>query len=101
MTEQHLSELDQLARDIYDYAASKLTDYFLKEYGNRKRGSFDEQMEDFHLVAERASIYLMGNVLAIMNEATVEESIAVHNKHLRSMVQTIRSMSANTNGLPN
>ena len=98
MTEKHIADLDEVARSIYNYAANQITAFIEREYGAKPDGPLDNQLEDFHLIAERASIYLMGNALAIMDEEAEEESILVQNKHLRSMIRTIRNMAQTTNG---
>ena len=101
MTQKHISDIDQVARDIYNYAANHITAFLQQEYGSQQGDTLGQQMEDFHLIAERASVYLMGNVLAIMDESAQEESIAVQNQHLRKMIIMLRGMTAPTNGILN
>ena len=98
MAEKHLTDIDQVARDIYTFAAQKINAFIEDEALREEQYPAEAQLEDFHLIAERASIYLLGNAIAAMDESVQEECIRVHNKHLRSAINAIRSTSRGFNG---
>ncbi len=98
MTQKHIEKIDIEARDIYNYAAGKISAFMQKEYSNASGETLSDQIGDFHLIAERACVYLMGNVLAMLNPSEEEEAIQTLNKHLHSMVRTIRQMTPDSNG---
>ena len=98
MTEKHLERIDAEARRIYDYAADTISSFMQKEYEKTPEDTLADQIDDFHLIAERACVYLMGNVLAVLDPSAEEEALLTLNKHLRSMVRTIRQMTPDPNG---
>ena len=98
MAQRHIDDIDQVAREIYSFAAQRINAFMEKEQQHREQYPVASQLEDFHLIAERASIYLMGNAIAALDESVQEECIEVQNKHLRAVISTIRSMSVAPNG---
>ena len=98
MTEKHLEKIDAEARKIYNYAADSISSFFQSEYGNSPEDTLQNQIGDFHLIAERACVYMMGNVLAMLDLPAEEEAILTLTRHLRSMARTIRQMTPDPNG---
>ena len=101
MTDEHLTAVDNVARDIYNYAAGRITAFLQETYSQSAEGAVSEQFNDFHLIAERACVYIMGNYLAVSDTSAEEDSIKMLNKHLRSMANTIRQMAPDPNGMLN
>lgn len=100
MARKHLEKIDSEARDIYNYAADKVSAFMQKEHGQSSENTLSDQINDFHLIAERACVYLMGNVLAMLDPAVEEEAMLTLNKHIRSMARTIRNMTPDPNAKP-
>lgn len=98
MTENHLEKIDAQARKIYNYAADSISSFLRSEYERLPDDTLQNQIGDFHLIAERTCVYMMGNVLAMLDPSVEEEAILTLNKHLRSMARTIRQMTPDPNG---
>ena len=99
-TAKRLQKIDDEARNIYNFAASKISAFMEKEYSQSSEGTLPDQIGDFHLFAERACVYLMGNVLALLDPSVEDEAILTLNKHIRSMTRTIRQMTPDPNIKP-
>ena len=64
MTKKHQAELTAVAEKIYDLAANEIQTYINKTYGKNQENTLAQQLEDFHVIADTASSYLMGNAMA-------------------------------------
>ena len=89
VTDKHIADIDQIARDIYSFAAQKISSFIEDEQGRR---------EQYPIDAQRASIYLLGNAIAALDQSVQDECIKVQNKHLRSVINTIRHMTPTSKG---
>ncbi len=98
MTDMRLEKIDAQARKIYNFAADSISSFLQREYEKAPENSIKKQIGDFHLIAERTCVYLMGNVLAVLDPSVEEETILTLNKHLRSMARAIRQMAPDPNG---
>ena len=98
MNEKQLEKVDNEARDIYNFAAGKISAYLKKEYEDTPGNTLHDQIAEFHLIAERTCVYIMGNVLSMLNTEAAEEAILTLNKHIRSMAQALRHMTPEPNG---
>ena len=56
MTEKHREKIDTEVRDIYNYAADKISDFMRKECDDAPGYTLSEQLGDFPLILERADV---------------------------------------------
>ncbi len=69
MDKKHQAELTKVAEKIYDMAANEIQVYINKTYGGKEENTLTAQLEDFHVIADTASSYLMGNAMAMVEES--------------------------------
>ena len=73
MDKKHQAELTAVAEKIYDLAANEIQAYINKTYGKNQENTLAAQLEDFHVIADTASSYLMGNAMAMVEETYVKQ----------------------------
>ena len=69
MTKKHQADLTAVAEKIYDLA----------------------ELEDFHVIADTASSYLMGNAMAMVEESCWNDDLKTLNTHVRQIATYVAS----------
>lgn len=85
MTKKHQAELTAVAERIYDLAANEIQSYINKTYGKNEGNTLAAQLEDFHVIADTASSYLMGNAMAMVDESCWNDDLKTLNIHVRQI----------------
>lgn len=91
MTKKHQAELNAIAERIYDLAANEIQDYINKTYGKNQGNTLSQQLEDFHVVADTAASYLMGNAMAMVDESCWNDDLKTLNTHVRQIATYVSS----------
>ncbi len=91
MTKKHQTELTIVAERIYDYAADAIQAYIKKTYGKNQENTLAAQLEDFHVIADTAASYLMGNAMAMVDESCWIEDLKTLNTHVRQIATYVAS----------
>ena len=91
MTKKHQNELSLLAQKIYDMAANEIQAYINKTYGGQKENTLEQQLEDFHVIADDVSAYLMGNVMAMVDESCWADDLKTLNEHVKTVATYVVS----------
>lgn len=91
MTKKHQAELTTIAEKIYNYAANEIQEYINMTYGGRLENTLAAQLEDFHIIADTASSYLMGNAMAMVEESCWNDDLKTLNTHVRQMATYVAS----------
>ena len=91
MTKAHQTELTQIARKRYDLAANELQAYINKTYCEKQGNTLALQLEDFHLIADEVSAYLMGNAMAMVDESCWNDDLKTLNTHIRQIATYVAS----------
>ena len=86
MDKKHYNELVMLSQEIYDQAADKLTNYCANRYCGISNDTTEQQLEDYLLVAEETSAFLLGNALSLLDPESQEEEIQRFVKDLRRVI---------------
>ena len=89
MTKQHQNELTLVAQRIYDLAAEEIQKYINKTYGEKKENTLEQQLEDFHLIADEVSAYMMGNAMAMMDEDCWNDDLKTLNGQIRQIAEYV------------
>ncbi len=89
MTKKHQAELTTVAEKIYDLAANEIQTYINKTYGGQQENSLAAQLEDFHVIADTASSYLMGNAMAMVEESCWDDDLKTLNTHVRQIAKYV------------
>jgi len=85
MTKKHQTELTAVAEKIYDLAANEIQTYINKTYGKNQENTLAQQLEDFHVIADTAASYLMGNAMAMVDESCWDNDLKTLNQHVRQI----------------
>ncbi len=88
---KHQQELDELVSRIYDAAADMMTDYCEKTYGSSSENTIEQQLDDYINVAQRASSYLLGNALAMIDPEQDEELIKESVNRIQAVAEYVRA----------
>lgn len=91
MDKKHQAELTTIAEKIYDLAANEIQAYINKTYGKNKENTLAAQLEDFHVIADTASSYLMGNAMAMVEESCWADDLKTLNIHVRQIATYVAS----------
>ena len=91
MTKKHQAELTAVAEKIYDLAANEIQAYINKTYGKNQENTLTQQVEDFHVIADTASSYLMGNAMAMVEESCWNDDLRTLNTHVRQIATYVAS----------
>ena len=91
MTKKHQEELTAVAEKIYDLAANEIQSYINKTYGKKQDNTLAEQLEDFHVIADTAASYLMGNAMAMVEESCWDNDLKTLNQHVRQIAAYVAS----------
>ena len=91
MTKKHQAELTAVAEKIYDLAANEIQAYINKTYGKNQENTLTQQVEDFHVIADTASSYLMGNAMAMVEESCWNDDLKTLNTHVRQIATYVAS----------
>lgn len=85
MTKKHQAELTAVAEKIYDLAVNEIQTYINKAFGGKKENTLEAQLEDFHIIADEAAAYLMGNAMAMVDESCWNDDLKTLNGHIRQI----------------
>ena len=91
MTKKHQAELTAVAEKIYDLAANEIQAYINKTYSKNQENRLAQQLEDFHVIADTASSYLMGNAMAMVDESCWNDDLKTLNTHVRQIATYVAS----------
>ena len=91
MTKKHQAELTGVAEKIYDLAANEIQAYINKTYGKNQENTLEQQLEDFHVIADTAASYLMGNAMAMVDESCWNDDLKTLNTHVRQIASYVAS----------
>ena len=91
MDKNHQTELTAIAQKIYNFAANEIQDYINKSYGDNQENTLAAQLEDFHVIADTASSYLMGNAMAMVDESCWNDDLKTLNTHVRQIATYVAS----------
>ena len=91
MDKKHQAELTAVAERIYDYAADAIQAYINKTYGKNQENTLAVQLEDFHVIADTAASYLMGNAMAMVEESCWNDDLKTLNIHIRQIATYVAS----------
>ena len=91
MTKKHQAGLTAVAEKIYDLAANEIQAYINKTYGKNQENTLTQQLEDFHVIADTASSYLMGNAMAMVEESCWNDDLKTLNTHVRQIATYVAS----------
>ena len=69
MDAKHYSELINLSQKIYEDATDRITNYCAARYCGIGNDATGQQLEDYLLVAQETSAFLIGNALALLSPA--------------------------------
>ena len=86
MDTKHYNELIELSQEIYDQATDKLTNYCSAKYCGIANDTMEQQLQDYLLVAEETSAFLLGNALALLTPESQEKEIETFTKNLRRII---------------
>ena len=89
MTKKHQAELTAVAERIYDLAANEIQAYINKTYSGKQENTLADQLEDFHVIADTASSYLMGNAMAMVEESCWDNDLKTLNTHVRQIAKYV------------
>ena len=89
MNKKHQAELTKVAEKIYDIAANEIQDYINKTYSGKPENTLAAQLEDFHVIADTASSYLMGNAMAMVEESCWDNDLKTLNLHVRQIAKYV------------
>ena len=89
MTKKHQAELTAVAERIYDLAANEIQSYINKTYGKNEKNTLAAQLEDFHVIADTTSSYLMGNAMAMVDETCWNDDLKTLNTHVRQIAKYV------------
>ena len=94
MTKKHQNELTLVAQKIYDMAANEIQSYINKTYGGKQENTLAQQLEDFHVIADEVSAYLMGNAMAMVDETCWADDLKTLNEHIRTIATYVAGNQA-------
>lgn len=90
---KHQQELDELVSRIYEAAADMITDYCEKTYGSDPENTLEQQLDDYINVAQRASSYLLGNALALIDPDQDGELIKESVDRIQAVADYVRAQA--------
>ena len=85
MTKRHQTELMNVAEKVYDAAVGEIQEYINKTYGSRTENTLEQQLEDYHIIAEEVAAFLMGNAMAMIDESSWDEDLQALTRHVRQV----------------
>ncbi len=91
MTKKHQAELTAIAEKIYDLAANEIQAYINKTYSKNQENTLAQQLEGFHVIADTAASYLMGNAMAMVEESCWNDDLKTLNTHVRQIATYVAS----------
>ena len=91
MNKKHQAELTKVAEKIYDLAANEIQLYINKTYSKKQENTLAAQLEDFHIIADEATAYLMGNAMAMVDESCWNDDLKTLNTHIRQIAAYVAS----------
>lgn len=91
MNKKHQAELTAVAEKIYDLAANEIQAYINKTYSNNQENTLPQQLEDFHVISDEVSAYLMGNAMAMVDEACWNDDLKTLNGHILQIANYVAS----------
>ena len=86
MDKKRYNELILLSQKIYDGANQQLKEYFEKAYAGAGPESMGDQLEDWLMLTEETSVYLLGNALAMLEPESREAEIRSFEENLRKVI---------------
>lgn len=86
MDKKRYNELVLVSQRIHDYANQQIRDYLEKTYADSDEGSMGDQLEDWLFVAEKSTVYSLGNVLAMLEPESQEVEIRTFEDNLRKVI---------------
>ena len=86
MDKKHYNELILLSQKMYDGANQQLKEYFEKAYAGAGPESMGSQLEDWLVLTEETSMYLLGNALAMLEPESQEAEIRTFTENLRKVI---------------
>ena len=89
MTKKHQDELTTVAEKIYDYAADAIQIYINRTYGKNQENTLEQQLEDFHVIADTVASYLMGNAMAMVEESCWNDDLKTLNTHVKQIAKYV------------
>ncbi len=95
MNKAHYNELVMVSQEIHDLTNDKLKAYFEKAYATADEGSMSQQLEDWLCIAEEASAFLLGNVIAMLDADSQEAEIKTFEENLRRVIKLVSSKQNN------
>ena len=87
---KHIQELEKVAAEIYDLAANKISTYINKTYGNNPDNTEIQQLQDFLIIADEVSAYLMGNAMALTDSKHDERNLSELVAHIKQVTDYVR-----------
>ncbi len=85
MTKKHQQKLTEIASKIYDLATIEIQNYLNETYGDNPGDTFANQIEDFHVIADEVSAFLMGNAMALTHESCWDDDLKTLGQHVRKV----------------
>ena len=95
MNKEHYNELVMVSQEIHDLTNDKLKEYFEKAYATADEGSMGQQLEDWLFIAEEASAFLLGNVIAMLDTDSQEAEIKTFEENLWRVIKLVSSKQNN------
>lgn len=87
---KHIQELEKVAEEIYDFAANKISVYINETYGNNPDDTEIQQLQDFLIIADEVSAYVMGNAMALTDPKHDEGNISELVAHIEQIANYVR-----------
>ena len=91
MNKEHYNELVMVSQEIHDLTNDKLKAYFEKAYAKADESTMSQQLEDWLFIAEEASAFLLGNVIALLDADSQEAEIKTFEENLRRVIKLVSS----------
>ena len=86
MDGKHYNELIELSQKIYDDATDRIANYCAQKYCGVSNDKTEQQMDDYLLIAQETSAFLLGNALALLTPESQEKEIELFNENLRRVI---------------
>lgn len=91
MNKRHQDELSAVAIRIFNFAEEEIQKYINKKYKNSNGDTMAQQMNDFYVISDEVTAYLVGNVMGIMNESCWDDNLKELNQHIRQIARYVAS----------
>lgn len=86
MDGKHYNELIDLSQKIVDDANDRITNYVSAKYCGIGNESARDQLEDYLLIVNEVSAYLVGNAFALLMPESQEDAIQTFNDNVRRII---------------